>query len=65
MQALAAVAVERNRVVRNMLAEIALDDVDAGFEQRAVRVSPPSVGGGIGEIEEAAFRQRGEHVAEG
>ena len=65
VQALAPVAVERDRVIRNVLAEVAHDDIDARFEQRSVRVAPPRIGSGIGEIDQPALRQRGQHVTEG
>ena len=65
VQALAPVAVEGDRVIGNVLAEVAHDDVDARFEQRPVRVAPPRIGSGIGEIDQTTFRQRGQHVAEG
>ena len=58
MQPLAAIAVERDRVVGHLLAEVALDHVDAGLEQRLVRIAPPGVRGGIGEVDDAGFGQR-------
>ena len=56
------IAVVRDRVVGHLLAEVALDHVDAVGEQRAMRVAPPRVSLRMGEIEDSAFRQRG-HVA--
>ena len=65
MQALAPVAVEGDRIIGNVLAEVGHNDIDARFEQRPVRIAPPRIGGGIGEIDQTTFRQRGQHVAEG
>ena len=42
-------------VVGHVLAEVALDHVDAGVEQRLVRVAPQRERGGIGEVDDAAF----------
>ena len=58
VQPRAAVAVERDGVVGHLLAEIALDDVDAVLEQRLVRVAPPGERIRIGEVDDAALGQR-------
>ena len=59
-----AIAVERDRVVGHVLAEITRDDIDAGLEQRFVRVAPPGIRIGMGEIEDARWRQRCQHAGE-
>src|SRR4029453_9434508 len=63
-QAPAAVAVERHRIVGDLLPEIALDHIDPLREQLFVRVAPPRVRGRMREIEDAAFGKRRQHAAE-
>ena len=58
MQPRADVAIEREGVVRNLLAAIAVDRVDAILEQRLVRIAPPRVGVRVGEIDDTALGQR-------
>ena len=58
------IAVVRDGVVGHLFAEVALDYVDAGGEQRAMRIAPPRVRFRIGEVDDAAFRQRRQHAAE-
>ena len=65
VQTAAGIAVERDGVVGNLLAEVALDHVDAVGEQLGVRIAPPHVGAGVREIDDAAFGQGCGHLAEG
>ena len=64
MQPPAAVAVERDRIVRNLLAEIALDHVDAVGEKLLMRVAPPHEGPRMGEVDDTALGKRRQHLAE-
>ena len=64
VQPAARVAVECDGVVGHLLAEIALDHVDAVGEERRVRIAPPHVGAGMREIDDAALGQRRQHLAE-
>lgn len=65
VQAPARVAVVRDAVVRYLLAEIRLHDVDARLEQRAVFVAPERERFRIREIDDRRRRQRRQHVPEG
>ena len=58
------VTVECDRIIGNLFAEVALDHIDAGIEQRPMRLAPPRIRFGIGEIHDAAVRQRRECGAE-
>ena len=56
MQPLAAVAVRRNRLVGNLLAEIGLDHVNARGKKLRVSVPPVGIGLRMGKIEQARGR---------
>ena len=64
MQPASAIAVERNGIIRHVLAEVAFDDIDARIEQRFMRVAPPRMRFRIREIDDAAVGERRQHIAE-
>ena len=64
MNARTGVAVVRERVVRHLFTEVALDRIDAEFPQLFVFIAPPYIGCGIGEIDETRWRQRRKRRAE-
>jgi hypothetical protein len=64
VQAPSGIAVERDAVVGNVLAEIRLDHVDAGGEKRRVLVAPERERIGVREVDDRRRRKRRQHVAE-
>src|SRR5437867_8737457 len=55
VQATALIAVEGNRIVGHLLTEVAVDYVDANFEQGLVGIAPPCTRGRTGEVDDATF----------